>query len=146
MVTRSSLLPRMSVGYQPTCLDKPSLWPCYPIMPPYGLMGLRAGYPGYPVIPRYGVSGLTADGTGLFGTGLFCLSGDNCSWGLAEIIFVAVGGYMLWATFRESKRTAKAGYLQLEGAAQRKRTKRAAKYRAKAKRLEEKGLGGIWPF
>jgi hypothetical protein len=108
-------------------------------MPRFGLMGLSAAYP---VIPRYGVSGLTFDGTGLFGTGLF--SSDLSNWGWSEIIFGVLGIYGIYATFFRAKQQVKAGYLGLEGRAQRRRVARAAKYRAKAKRLEAKGLGGIF--
>jgi hypothetical protein len=107
-------------------------------MPKFGLMGMGAAYP---VIPRYGVSGLTFDGTGLFGTGLLSSEG---SWSWVDYLFLALGIYGIYATFFRAKQQAKAGYLQLEGAAQRRRVARAAKYRAKAKRLEAKGLGGIF--
>jgi len=136
MVTRN-YLPRMAVGYQPTCMSGPGLWPCYPIMPKYGLRSMGAAYP---VIPRYGVSGLTFDNTGLFGTGLL----GSGSWDFWDYAFLALGIYGIYAIFFRAKQQVKAGYLGLEGRAQKRRVARAAKYRAKAKRLEAKGLGGIF--
>jgi hypothetical protein len=41
-------------------------------------------------------------------------------------------------------RQTKVFHTELEGKAQRRRKKRAAKYRQRAKALEEKGLGGIF--
>lgn len=142
MVTSTALLPRMSLGYEPTCIDRASLWPCFPIMPRYGFGAVATNNP---VIPRPGISGLTFDNTGLFGTGLFCwpptfLGGDTCSWGIPEVISVLIGGFALYSMFHQTKQTK----YRLEGAAQKRRQKRAAKYRAKAKRLEEKGFGGIF--
>lgn len=35
--------PQMAVGYQPACSSKQGLYPCYPIMPRFGLTGLGRG-------------------------------------------------------------------------------------------------------
>lgn len=35
--------PHMAVGYQPACSSKQGLYPCYPIMPRFGLTGLGRG-------------------------------------------------------------------------------------------------------
>lgn len=35
--------PHMAVGYQPACLTKQGNYPCYPIMPKFGLTGLGRG-------------------------------------------------------------------------------------------------------
>lgn len=35
--------PHMAVGYQPTCFTKQGTYPCYPIMPRFGLTGLGRG-------------------------------------------------------------------------------------------------------
>lgn len=219
----------MAVGYQPGCLTKQGTYPCYPIMPRFGLTGLGRGpgggggarggaagarggaagpvfvgspaqpklggrtfgrgfrfpshvgpffsdgssagvwsnwwpawcsnyqysYPFYsqpavpqfglgavhavnPVVPRYGMSGLTFDGTGLFGTGLF--SGDITTWGIPEGVAALIGVYAVYAMFFQAKQTK----YRLEGRAQRRRKVKAAKYRAKAKALEEKEVGGIF--
>lgn len=208
--------PHMAVGYHPTCSSKTGDYPCFPIMPRFGLTGLGRGgarmgrgdgpvfvaggapiqpqlggrvfgrgfrfpssngpffsdgssagswtsecpwwlsdsysYPFYshpvlqqfglgavnPVVPRYGMSGLTFDGTGLFGSGLF--SGDITTWGIPEGVAALFGAYAIYAMFFQAKQTK----YRLEGAAQRRRKARAAKYRAKAKKLEEKELGGIF--
>ena len=90
-----------------------------------------------------GLSGLTFDGTGVLGTGLFCWppSADgSCSWGIAELILGAMGLYAVYSMFRQTK----VFHTELEGAAQRRRKRRAAKYRQRAKALEEKPLGGIF--
>lgn len=138
MVTRTTWLPRMSLGYEPTCSSQAGLWPCYPIMPRFGLMGFGRFPRHYPVIPRYGMAGL---GQGVFGTSFF---GDPSTWSTTEwMIFglgIPVGLYALYSMFQQTKQTK----VRLEGAAQRRRVKRAAKYRAKAKQLESKGFGGIF--
>jgi hypothetical protein len=85
-----------------------------------------------------GLGGLTFDGTGLFGTGLF--SGDPTTWGIPEVIAGGIGAYALYAMFFQAKQTK----YRLEASAQRRRKTKAAKYRAKAQRLEAKGLGGIF--
>ena len=59
MVSRTQLLDRMSVGYQPTCATQPGWWPCYPMMPRFGLMGLgQTHVRRHGNIPRYGAAGL----------------------------------------------------------------------------------------
>ena len=59
MVTRTQLLDRMAVGYQPTCATQPGWWPCYPMMPRFGLMGLgQTHVRRHGNIPRYGAAGL----------------------------------------------------------------------------------------
>jgi len=85
-----------------------------------------------------GMGGLTFDGSGLFGTGLF--GPDPTTWGIPEVIVGGIGAYALYAMFFQAKQTKS----RLEGAAQRRRKSKAAKYRAKAERLEAKGLGGIF--
>lgn len=81
-----------------------------------------------------------SSGLGLFDSGL-----DYTGWGFPEFaIVIGVGMFALYSMFSTTKRGVKSGYLGLEGAAQRRRKRRAARYRAKAKRLEEKGLGGIF--
>lgn len=127
--------PQMAVGYQPACSTKSGLYPCFPIMPRFGLTGLGRVNP---VVPRYGIAGLTFDGTGLFGTGLF--SGDITSWGIPEGIAAVIGGYAIYAMFFQAKQTK----YRFEAGAQRRRKRRAAKYRAKAKALEEKEVGGLF--
>ena len=91
-----------------------------------------------------GLSGLTMDGTGLLGTGLFCwppFGGDgSCNWGMAELIAGAIGFYALYSMFRTSKTM----HTELAGAAVRRRKRRAAKYRERAKKLEDKPFGGIF--
>lgn len=107
--------------------------PTYPVLPQHGLMGTVN-----PLVPRYGMSGLTFDGTGIFGTGLF--SSDLTTWGIPEGIAALIGAYAIYAMFFQAKQTK----YRLEGAAQRRRKTKAARYRAKAKALEEKELGGIF--
>lgn len=77
MVTRTTWLPRMSLGYGPT----------------------------HPLIPRYGTGfrGLTFDGTGILGTGLF--SSDFTTWGIAEIVAGLIGMYAVYAMFFQAKQT-----------------------------------------
>jgi hypothetical protein len=104
-------------------------------------MGMGAAYP---VIPRYGVSGFRLDGTGLLGTGLLSLDPGTPSWDWADYALLVLGIYGIYAIFFRAKQQAKAGYLALEGRAQKRRVARAKKYREKAKRLEAKGLGGIF--
>lgn len=86
----------------------------------------------------HGLRGLTFDGTGMFGTGLF--SGDWTTWGIPEGIGILFGGFAFYAMFMQTKQTK----YRLEGAAQRRRVSKAAKYRARAKKLEEKGFGGFF--
>jgi hypothetical protein len=81
------------------------------------------------------MAGLTFDGTGLFGTGLF--SGDITSWGIPEAIAGLVGVYAVYAMFFQARQTK----YRVEMAAGRRRKRRAAKYREKAKRLEEQTEG-----
>lgn len=86
-----------------------------------------------------GMGGLTFDGTGLLGTGLF--AGDISTWGWEEMILVPVIGYAVYAMFFQAKQTK----YRLEAAGGRRRKRRAARLRAKAKRLEEAG-GGVFGF
>ena len=86
----------------------------------------------------HGMGGLTFDGTGLLGTGLF--SGDWTTWGIPEAVTGLIGAYAFYAMFMQAGQTK----TRLEGAAQRRRRSRAARDRAKAKALEEKGFGGIF--
>jgi hypothetical protein len=92
---------------------------------------LESGFQGY----GKGVSGLTFDGTGLFGTGLF--SGDVSTWGLPEALAGAVGVYATYAMFFQAKQTK----YRMEMSAGRRRKSKAAKLRARAKKLEEKTTG-----
>jgi hypothetical protein len=85
-----------------------------------------------------GMGGLTFDGTGLFGTGLF--SGDISTWGISEGLAALLGAYAIYSMIFQTKQTK----YRLEASAQRRRKSRAARLRAKAKRLEERGLGGIF--
>lgn len=138
----------MAIGYRPVCESKPGLWPCFPSMPRFGLMGLGMLTGRYtyglgavnPIVPRYGLGGLTFDGTGLFGTGLF--SGDISTWGISEAAAGLIGAYALYAMFYQGKQTK----YRAEAAAGRRRKRRAAKYREKAKRLEASQglLGGLF--
>lgn len=90
-----------------------------------------------------GLHGLTFDGTGLFGTGIFSdLNPFGGNWSWPEWSLVGVGVYMLYASIMQGKQTK----YRLEGAAQRRRKSRAARYRAKAKKLEDAPLGGIFGF
>lgn len=135
MVTRGALTDSMAIGYQPVCKSKPGLWPCYPIMPRFGLMGLGASNP---IIPRYGIAGLNFDGTGLFGSGIF----GTGSWDWTEWTLLGIGAYAVYAMFFQAKQTK----YRAEAAAGRRRKRRAARYREKAKRLEasEGLLGGLF--
>lgn len=82
-----------------------------------------------------GMRGLSFDGTGLFGTGLF--SGDVSTWGVTELVAGLIGVYAVYSMFFQAKQTK----YRLEMGAGRRRKKRAASYRAKAKRLEEQTEG-----
>lgn len=256
MVSRSTWAPpHMAVGYHPSCSGEQGFYPCYPIMPRFGLTGLGRGggggggarggatgarvgagggpmvtaggagpafvghpmaprlggrtfgrgfrfpssfgpffsdgssagwwsnwwpqwcgpysYPFYsyparpqiglgrlvnPVVPRYGMTGLGAagEGAGIFGTGILCwppswwpnfLGGDDsgsCTWQGLDWFTILFIGYGIYSIFFTTKKKAKAGYLGLEVKAQKRRKARAEKYRAKAKALEAKGLGGIF--
>lgn len=151
MVSRGQLVDAMAVGYSPTCQSKPGLWPCYPIMPRFGLMGIGAygqmigrRYPNVtvPVIPRYGMSGLTMDGTGIAGTGLF--NSDMSTWNVEWWILllgVPIFALMVYSTAHQAGQTK----LRAGSAAKRRRKGRAAKLRARAKRLEEREgiFGGL---
>jgi hypothetical protein len=97
-------------------------------------MGLGYG-PAYPIIPRYGMGAMTFDGTGLFGTGLF--GGDWSTWGWTELLVLPVAAYALYAMVYQTKQTK----YRMEGAARRRRVKRAGRLREKAKRLEAKTAG-----
>ena len=88
--------------------------------------------------PQSGMGGLTFDGTGLLGTGLF--SGDFTTWGVSELVASLFGAYALYSMFYQTKQTK----YRLEQGAHRRRKSKAASYRAKAKRLEEKEVGGIF--
>lgn len=134
MVTRGALTDSMAIGYRPVCESKPGLWPCFPLMPRFGLMGLGRVNP---VIPRYGLTGLTFDGTGLLGTGIF----GSGSWDWSEWLVLGIGAYALFSMFHQTKRTASAARqstLKASSALGRRRKTRAQKLRAKAKRLEER--------
>jgi hypothetical protein len=87
-----------------------------------------------------GVSGLTFDGTGIFGTGLF--SSDITTWGIPELVIGLFGAYAIYAMFYQAKQTK----YRAEAAASRRRKSRAARYRARAKALEEGSgiLGSIF--
>lgn len=82
-----------------------------------------------------GMRGLTFDGTGFLGTGLF--SGDISSWGVGELIFGLIGAYAVYSMIYQGKQTK----YRLEIGAGRRRKSRAAKLRARAKRLEEQTTG-----
>jgi hypothetical protein len=102
---------------------------------PWIQYGRSAGMDGIGCNCQRGMGSLTFDGSGLFGTGLF---GDT--WGVPETVGVLIGLYALYSMFYTTKQTK----TRLEASAQRRRVKKAARLRAKAKRLEEKGLGGIF--
>jgi hypothetical protein len=85
-----------------------------------------------------GMKGLSFDGTGLLGTGLF--SGDISTWGFGELLLGLVAAYAIYSMFYQTKQTK----YRLEQGAHRRRKSRAASYRAKAKMLEEKEVGGIF--
>lgn len=125
MVSRTAFLPPMSIGYQPTCLGKQGWWPCYPMMPPYSLMGLGKMPRSYSLIPRYGAAGL-----GLFST-------DYSTWSWPEGIIIAGAGlvltYLLYAGVMQSKQTVYRG----QAAGRKRRVEKAKRLRAKAKKLEE---------
>lgn len=131
MVTRGALTDTMAIGYQPVCQSKPGLWPCYPIMPRFGLMGLGRVNP---VVPRYGLAGLNFDGTGIFGTGIF----GTGSWDWTEWTLLGIGAYALFSMFYTTKRTGRQATLKASSALGKRRKSRAQKLRAKAKRLEER--------
>jgi hypothetical protein len=78
---------------------------------------------------------LSFDGTGLFGTGLF--GGDISTWGWPEAVAGLIGVYAVYSMFFQAKQTK----YRVEMAAGRRRKRRATKYRAKAKRLEEATTG-----
>ena len=82
-----------------------------------------------------GLQGLTFDGSGFLGTGLF--SSDISEWGISEVVFGLIGIYGVYAMFFQAKQTK----YRLEMTAGRRRKSRAAKLRAKAKRLEEQTTG-----
>ena len=87
---------------------------------------------------QVGLRGLSFDGSGFLGTGLF--AGDFSTWGIGEIIFGLIGVYAIYSMVHQTKQTK----YRLEGAAHRRRKSKAASYRARAKVLEEKELGGIF--
>jgi hypothetical protein len=107
-------------------------------MPTYGFGAIPANYP---VIPRPGFAGLGQDdSTGLFGTGFF---GAMSTWGTGEWVMllmgVPIGLFALYSMFHQTKQ---AKY-RMEGAARKRRVRKATKLRARAKRLEEKE-GGLF--
>lgn len=140
MVTRPQIQGRMAVGYQPTCMSKPGLWPCYPMMGQFGLpRGLGAVNP---LVPRYGgLRGLTFDGTGVFGTGMF--GTDPWDWSEWTVLLVGIplAFFMVYSTLHQAGQTK----LRAGSAAKRRRKSRAAKLRERAKRLEAKEgiFGGL---
>jgi hypothetical protein len=85
-----------------------------------------------------GMGGLSFDGTGFLGTGLF--SGDVTTWGVAEAIAGMIGMYAVYSMFYQAKQTK----YRATAAMGRSRKKRAASYRAKAKKLEEKGTSSFF--
>lgn len=82
-----------------------------------------------------GISGLTMDGSGLFGTGIF--SNDLTTWSGWEYGLIAVGAYMLYSSFRQTK----VYHTEALGFAHRRRKTRAGKLRERAKALESKEYG-----
>lgn len=94
-------------------------------------------YQNYAFPSGAGLSDLSMDGSGIAGTGLF---GDN--WGWPEVVVGLVGLYAIYSMFYQAKQTK----YRAEMAAGRRRKKRAASYRAKAKKLEEQstGFGGLF--
>jgi hypothetical protein len=86
-----------------------------------------------------GFSGLSMDGTGLFGTGLF--AGDSSQWGTGELVFGAIGFWMVSILFSQTKKDISSVKRGLVRSAQDRRYEKAKSLRAEAKRLQmKKGL------
>lgn len=85
-----------------------------------------------------GMGGLTFDGSGFLGTGLF--SGDVTTWGFSELIAGVIGLYAVYSMIFQTKQTK----YRLEQSAHKRRKSRAARLREKAKKLEEREVGGIF--
>jgi hypothetical protein len=85
-----------------------------------------------------GMGGLSFDGTGFLGTGLF--SGDISTWGIAEGLASMIGVYAVYSMFHQAKQTK----YRATAAMGRSRKKRAASYREKARKLEEKGTSSLF--
>ena len=156
MVTRGSLVDSMAVGYAPTCQSKPGLWPCYPIVPRFGLMGLGAPVAVrravMPVIPRYGMSGgKMVTGRITYGSGFGRLGQTDSSstslsvipdlsqstllqnpvsqWGWGEWAVIGGGLFILYAVFTTTKRGV--------GGVQEFRTKRRKRIAKEARAIAE---------
>jgi hypothetical protein len=85
-----------------------------------------------------GFSGLM-DGTGLFGTGLF--AGDSSTWGTGELVFGAIGFWMVSTLFSKAKKDIGGIKKGLVRSAQDRRYEKARTLKAEAKRLQmKKGL------
>ena len=133
MVTRGALTDAMAIGYRPVCQSKPGLWPCFPIMPRFGLMGLGRVNP---VIPRYGFGALGQNSTDTSSTdtgggGFLSGGGSGMDWTIL-IIGGLVLTYMFYSTVRQTKQTA----LRASAGLGQRRKRKAQRLREKAKRLE----------
>jgi hypothetical protein len=97
---------------------------------------------GYSGVGCAGMGGLTMDGSGLFGTGIFGTGvsvTDLSLWGIGEWVAVALGVFVVGSVFGSTKRAAsKVGrkVRYIKGAGKRRRSAKAAKLRAEAKRIE----------
>lgn len=136
MVTRGALTDSMAIGYRPVCQSKPGLWPCYPIMPRFSLMGLGRVNP---VIPRYGFGALGQDSTDASSTdtiasqGILTDGGTGGQWLLLGFLGL-IGTYALYSMFHQTKQTA----LKASSKLGQRRKRKAQRLRERAKRLEEK--------
>jgi hypothetical protein len=75
------------------------------------------------------------------------LGGDpssGCSWGMPEILIILFGVVSIFAIGYTTVSGGKKAHFALERKALKRRKAKAEKYRAKAKALEAKGLGGIF--
>jgi hypothetical protein len=88
---------------------------------------------------KSGLGDLSFDGTGLLGTGLFSMD-PSTPWGIPELVAGLIGAYAFYSMFMQTKQTK----YRLEAGAQQRRKSKAARLRAKAKALEDRGLGGIF--
>jgi hypothetical protein len=137
MVTRTQLIDRMAVGYQPTCKGQPGLWPCFPITPRFGLMGLGQTTH-HPTFPRYGAAGLGML-TGRVTHGMGQLVSVDTSWfndpnqamimGIPNWLTVGVGGFALLSMILTTTRGVKATARGV-GKQRRKAAAAAAAYQA----------------
>lgn len=87
-----------------------------------------------------GMGGLTFNGTGLFGTGLFASGLDLTQWTWAEWAALLLGGYVLYSVFSttaQGARKVRRGYGYVSGFGKRRRRAKAARYREKARLLEQ---------